>query len=134
MPETSILIGSMHGVGEIGAQPSDVRGSGAPLAPALEVNFEVRLNPRAEGDLALKRLASELWLPVAGSNKIWTGASASTSWSGGFISLAKAASRRTVLLRFPLSQEALRLFEAHAQRSVPSPIPVEFRFEVTVAW
>lgn len=134
MPETAILLGSMHGVGEIAAEPSDLRGSGGPLAPALEVNFEVRLNPRSEGDIALKELSAELWLPLAGSNKVWTGASALANWSGGFLSLAKAANRRTLHLRFPLSQEALRLFELHAQRAVPSPIPLEFHFEATMAW
>ena len=134
MPQTSILVGSMHGVGEIAADPSDLRGNGGPLAPSLEVNFDVRLNPRSEGDIALKQLSAELWLPLAGSNKLWTGASAVATWSGGFVSLAKATNRRTIVLRFPLSQETLRLFELHAQRTVPSPIPVEFRFEVTIAW
>lgn len=134
MPESWIQVGSMHGIGVIFAEPTDLRGTGGVLSPALELSLGVRLNPQQLGTLAIKQLSVELWIPLGGQRAVSVGNKVTYTWAGGLCSSSTYSNKTSVQLRFPLNQEQLRLFEEHAARSLPGAIQLEFRFSTVVAW
>jgi hypothetical protein len=134
MAEAWIQVGGMYGIGAIGADPADLRGTGGVLSPALELALEVRLNPQPDGDLAVKQLSVELWLPLAAHNAVALGPKVTHTWPGGLCSGRKHMNKTSTRLRFALSHEQLRLLEQHAARSLPGAIQLEFRFSTVIAW
>lgn len=137
MTTNSSIVLSSYRVGEISVDENRIRGEGGSLSPALVVPVKVELLNRQESqDLVITKLQASLLAGAPPSATVQIGAPVTIDplLDGGiWASSPSAPVDHQRELRFPLTQELIRLLEGVAHRATGS-LDLELRFGVSVAW
>jgi hypothetical protein len=124
---------------ELVVDPAKITGSGGPWSPALVVPFDLVLpgQPKEQG-LVVEELVADLWIVAPGQAPVQLGSPAringSSGRSGQLRSYPHGATTDSLQLRFQLTPDELRGLEQHAHRQAPTPVSLELRFDVHIAW
>jgi hypothetical protein len=128
-----------HLLAELVVDPARIMGAGGPWSPALIVPFDLVLPAQpTEQTLVIQELVAELWVPAPGHAPLQLGCpfriNGGSGRNGQLRSYPHGATTDSLQLSFRMTPDELRGLEQHAHRQAPSPLAVEFRFEVHVAW
>jgi hypothetical protein len=124
---------------ELAVDPARITGTGGPWSPVLVVPLDLVLpgQPK-EQTLIVQELVAALWLPAQGQTPRELGApfriNGESGQAGQLRSYPYGATTDSLQLRFLLTPDELRGLEQHAHRQAPTPLTLEIRFEVHVAW
>jgi hypothetical protein len=134
--ELRVIAGSGMQLATIAVDPSQIRGTGGALSPAIELSCDGAVPARPnEAAIGIARITLQLWLPRM-QPPMPLGLPATRHWpgGGGFHSSPRGTMPTHFQLRFALTFDQVRLLEAEAAGMGAAPVELELRGDVSVGW